>query len=606
MIERKKNFLVRWSVSLLVMLVLIVICNAVALRFDRRIDLTQAGVHTVSAETGRILARLEEPITIEYWVSDKMPSGLQNLRRDTVDYLDEFQRAASAAGAKVEIQVLDPNRLIEAHVQEKEEAGEVPEPDPMQAFLGGPVSPAEEKKRELAQQGIPELQGRSFKDDGFEIVPFYSALLLKYLDRETEGIPVHSSLEGLEYELVSRIVKLSMREKPVVAFFHGRPEDQITTTPDGRPLPQPTGHYTPFIEQILGERFDMATTDLSKEQPIPEAAVLLFVAEPNATTPRQRYELERFIADGRPVIIFASTTSGKLDQSVQMTPLAPALEPTLQKWGIQIQPHQMVASEQCGSITIMQNTPLGPLQRPVPLPLCPRAAGNGLDGTSPLTRGIGSIVFPFASPLIVNQQVAIDAGLDVTVLARSTPDAWLAPFGPNFTLQMRDKPEDPSLLSQHSLALLIEGIFPLSFEPGSPVPPWDPTEETEEADGATVPQVEPRESRVLLLASADMAKYGSLVQYRENVQFLLGATEALALDPELATIRSKVQVASALRETTREERRLVSYGNMLGIPLLLLFIYLFTEINRRRSAQVYEAGFVPRKVADEDLKEVAR
>ena len=606
MINRKKNFLLRWSVSLLLLLVLVVVCNGVARRFDRRIDLTRAGVHTVSAETGKILARLEEPITIEYWVSDKMPSGLQNLRRDTVDYLDEFQRAASAAGAKVEIQVRDPNRLIEAYVQEKEAAGEVPESNPMQAFLGGPVAPADEKKQELARQGIPELQGRSFKDDGFEIVPFYSALLLKYLDRETEGIPVHSNLEGLEYELVSRIVKLSMQEKPVVAFFHGRPEDQISTTPDGRPLPEPTGHFTPFIEQILGERFEVVTTDLSKEQPIAEQAVLLFVAEPNATTPRQRYELERFIADGRPVVFFASTTSGKLDQSVQMTPLAPGLDETLRAWGIQIQPHQMIASEQCGSITIMQNTPLGPMQRPVPLPLCPLASGNGLDGTSPLTRGIGSIVFPFASPLIINQEVASAAGLDVTVLARSSSDAWLATFRPNFTLQMRDKPKDPSLLSQHNLALLIEGTFPMTFAAGTPIPAWDPSEETSDQDGATVPQVDARASRVLLLGSADMAKYGSLIQYRQNVQFLLGATEALALDPALATIRSKVQIPSALRDTTREERRVVSYGNMVGIPMLLLMYYMVSMARRHRSAQKYESEFRSRSIAEEDLEEVVQ
>ncbi|MGE4631984.1 MAG: GldG family protein [Planctomycetota bacterium] len=597
MIERKKKFLLRWVVSLVVLFVLLVICNGIAQRFDRRVDLTRAGVHTVSAETGRILAGLEESITIEYWVSEKMPSGLQNLRRDTVDYLDEFQRAASAAGARVEILVKDPNRVIEAYVQQKEEAGEVAETDPMQAFLGGPVSPADEKKRELAQQGIPELQGRSLKDDGFEIVPFYSTLLLKYLDREKEGIPVHSNLEGLEYELVSRIVKLSMRQKPVIAFFHGRPEDQISTTPDGRPLPQPTGHFSPFIESVLMDRFEVVPIDLSEQNPVPEEAVILIVAEPDGTTARQRYEIERFIVGGRPAIFFASTTAGKLDQTVQMTPLAPGLGETLQAWGIQIQPHMLVASDECGSITIMQNTPLGPMQRPAPLKLCPMATGNGLDGTSPLTRGIGSIVFPFASPLIVNETVAATAGLEVTVLAKSVRDSWLAPFSPSYTLQMRDKPKDPGSLAPRNLALLIEGVFPTTFEEGSAVPPWDPTAETDGGSAPTVGALDARSSRVLLIGSADIAKYGSLIQYRQNVQFLLGAIEALALDPDLATIRSKVQVSSALRDTSRQERRLASYGNMVGIPLLLLVFYMVLVARRHSSAQKYESQFLAERRA---------
>ncbi|MGE4619155.1 MAG: GldG family protein [Planctomycetota bacterium] len=606
MIERKKRFLVRWTVSLVLLLTMIVICNGVARQFDRRIDLTRAGIHTVSPETGKILARLQEPITIEYWVSEKMPSGLQNLRRDTVDYLDEFQRAATAAGAKVEILIQDPTRQIEEYVQQKEEAGEIPEPDPMQAFMGGPVSPADEKKRELAQQGIPELQGRSIKDDGFEIVPFYSALLLKYLDRETEGIPVHSTLEGLEYELVSRIVKLSMRQKPTIAFYHGRPEDQIASTPDGRPLPQPTSHFAPFIDSVLKERFEVVSISLTEDSTIPEEAVLLIVAEPNVTTPRQRYEIERSIANGRPVLFFASTTAGVLDQSVQMTPLVPGFDETWSSWGIQMQPNQLVASNECGSITIMQNTPLGPMQRPAPLSLCPLATGNGLDGTSPLTRGVGSIVFPFASPLIINEEVVAAAGLEATVLARTDPGAWLAPFGPSYTMQMRDRPADPSLLASRNLALLIEGTFPVTFVEGESVPAWNPEAEATVSDGPKVPAVSPRPSRVLLLASADIAKYGSLVQYRQNVQFLLGSIEALALDPDLATIRSKVQVSSALRETTRDERTLASYGNMLGIPLFLLVFYMVLVARRHASAQKYELEFDSRSAVEPQVEEVSR
>ena len=599
MIERKKKFLLRWVVSLVVLFVLLVVCNGIAQRFDRRIDLTRAGVHTVSAETGRILAGLEESITIEYWVSEKMPSGLQNLRRDTVDYLDEFQRAASAAGARVEILVKDPNRVIEAYVQEKEEAGEVSQQDPMRAFLGGPVSPADEKKRELAQQGIPELQGRSIKDDGFEIVPFYSSLLLKYLDREKEGIPVHSNLEGLEYELVSRIVKLSMRQKPVIAFFHGRPEDQISTAPDGRPLPQPMGQFSPFIDSVLKDRFEVISIDLSEQNLVPEEAVMLIVAEPDGTTARQRYEIERFIVDGRPVIFFASTTAGKLDQTVQMTPLAPGLGEMMQAWGIQIQPNMLVASDECGSITIMQNTPLGPMQRSAPLKLCPMATGNGLDGTSPLTRGVGSIVFPFASPLIVDDVIAAAAGLEVTVLASTERGSWLAPFSPNYTRQMRDKPEDPGSLAPRNLALLIEGVFPTTFEEGSPVPPWDPTTETDGGNAPIVGALDARPGRVLLIGSADIAKYGSLIQYRQNVQFLLGAIEALALNPDLATIRSKVQISSALRDTSRQERRLASYGNMVGIPFLLLMIYMVLVARRHSSAQKYESQFLSARRAQQ-------
>jgi ABC-type uncharacterized transport system involved in gliding motility auxiliary subunit len=159
--HRKSQFATRWISSLGLLVLLLVICNMIAIQFDQRIDLTRIGIHTVSPETGRILSELGEELTIEYWVSEKMPSGLQNLRRDTVDYLEEFQRSATGAGAALKVQVINPSRIIEEYVRTKEESGDVPAQDPAQALMGGSTSFADEIKQQLAQQGIPELQGRS-------------------------------------------------------------------------------------------------------------------------------------------------------------------------------------------------------------------------------------------------------------------------------------------------------------------------------------------------------------------------------------------------------------------------------------------------------------
>ncbi|HCW44047.1 MAG TPA: hypothetical protein DGU45_01895 [Planctomycetes bacterium] len=591
MIERKKQFLVRWTISLIVLSVLIVLVNGVSRKFDKRLDLTAAGIHTISAETGNILGKMEEPVTIEYWVSEKLPSGLQNLRRDTVDYLDEFKRAAADAGSVIEVKVIDPARVIEQYVKEKESAGDTPEPDPMAALMGGPSSPADTKKQELAREGIPELQGRSIKDDGVEVVPFFSAIVLKYLDREAEGIPVHTSLDGLEYELVSRIAKLALTEKPVLAFFQGRPDDKITQGPDGSPLPQPIGHFDPLLD-AMKDRFDVQTILLTEQSLIPDTAQLLIIAEPDAVTPRQRYEIENSIRSGRPAIVLASTASGSMDRGFQLTPLSPGMSESFVPWGIDIQPNMIVSSQKCGSIETITEGPLGIRMRiPQPFPVCPGVAGNGLDGTSPFTRGVESLIFPFPSPLIINEDVARAAGIRVSALATSDEDAWVTPFGPAVTSQMISPPQDPGFRAPRVLALIAEGVFPSSFEVGSKVPSWDPTLEMTggEADAPLVEAMDEKESRFLLIGSADMAKYSSLNQYRQNVGFLLGSIEALALDPDLAKIRGKVQLPSALRETTRDERNLVIYGNIAGIPLLLMAVYGLISAGRRSSARHHES-----------------
>jgi len=525
MVERKRQFLLQWTASMVVLVVLLVLVNGVARKFDQRLDLTAAGIHTISPETGKILSRLQEPVTLEYWVSEKLPSGLQNLRRDTVDYLDEFKRAAEDAGGRVDVKVIDPARVVEQYVKEQSEDGEEAESDPMAAFMGGPTSPADTKKQELAQQGIPELQGRSVKEDGIEVVPFYSAIVLKYLDRESEGIPVHTSLEGLEYELVSRIAKLTLESKPVVAFFQGRPEDVITQGPDGSPLPAPMSHFDPILD-ALAERFEVRKVELTEESLVPAEAQLLIIAEPNGTTPRQRYEIESSIRSGRPAMILASTTSGSMDRGFQLTPLSPGLSESFGPWGIDIQPNMIVSSQrQCGSIETVTEGPLGLRMRvPQPFPVCPGSSGNNLDETSPFTRGVQALVFPFASPLIINEAVATAAGIEITPLAMSDKDSWLTPFGPAVSGPMVTPPKDPGMQKSRVLALVAEGSFPSTFEVGSKVPSWDPTLEVtgEEEDAPLVEETESAESRILLIASADLAKYTSLSMYRTNVGFLMG------------------------------------------------------------------------------------
>ena len=216
-------------------------------------------------------------------------------------------------------------------------------------------------------------------------------------------------------------------------------------------------------------------------------------------------------------------------------------------------------------------------------------------------------MFPFASPLIINEAVADAAGVKITPLAKSDSDAWLTPFGPAVTAPMVTPPKDPGMQKSRVLALVAEGEFPSTFEVGSKIPSWDPTlEVTGGEEGAPLVEAsESVESRILLIASADMAKYTSLNMYRQNVGFLMGSIEALALDPDLAKIRGKVQLASALRETTRDERTLVTYGNMAGVPLLLLVIYGLISTSRRSGARHHEALHMLKVPADAGEKKEA-
>jgi len=619
---QKQQFLARWGLFLALWIVLLGVAVLLAERSRIRFDLTDGEIYTISPYSERILSGLADQVTITYYVSSKIPNAFSTLRRDTIGMLEEY---GDLSGGRVEVRIVDPNRLVEEHIEAKREeererkaeaaAKEGTEPAAAAEEDSGLLAEeeelrwAEEKKQELAQKGIPELQGRSYGVEAYSVERFYSSIEIRYLDRPAEVITQHTAIESLEYELASRIVKLTSSSKPKVAFFLGKPDERIDAPPDPRlPFDMPprrTHPYAPFLEQVLGPTFEVVEVELTESSPIPEDAKLLIVAIPNALSERQAYEIDRSIARGRPAIILASSTTGDLENPQNgLQPLATGLETLLGKWGIAFG-RDLVSSRACASVAIVREGPLGlAMQTMVPFPLCPVAAPRGLNQESPLTQGLPGLVFPFASELRVDETALAASGLELTRLATSS-ESWLSMWRPDLDRGMLEPPVGGAK-GEYLLAALLEGSFPTAFPAGTPLPPWAPVApETPPANGETppaepppaaelVPELSASPGRVIVIASADLAKYSALQMYQRstgNIPFLLGAVETMALGQDLVKIRAKTQADRPLRKTARGERNLAIYGNLAGVPLLILLLGLARFAARRSRARAYEARF---------------
>jgi len=191
--------------------------------------------------------------------------------------------------------------------------------------------------------------------------------------------------------------------------------------------------------------------------------------------------------------------------------------------------------------------------------------------------------------------------MELTPLATTAVNSWLSPFRPQLHRGMVDPPGTPSARSEFVVAALLEGEFPSAFSAGDPLPAWesDPAKsgEGEEEDTPSVeviPEANPSPGRVILLGSADIGKYASLFLYRDatsNLPFLLGCVEALALGQDLLKIRAKKQIPRPLVVTTASQRWWTSYGNILVIPLCILFLALFRNSLRRAASRRYEIRY---------------
>ena len=149
-----------------------------------KLDFSAGKVYTVSSSTKKILKNLDKPVEIKFFVSSDLPSRMQPLKRDILDFLNEYQRVANG---KVNLKVLDPAKDNKA-------------------------------KEEAQKEGLPQLQFSQLEQNRYALANVYLGVILSYKDKK-EIIAQVADVESLEYNLTASIYKLSKKELPKVAVL---------------------------------------------------------------------------------------------------------------------------------------------------------------------------------------------------------------------------------------------------------------------------------------------------------------------------------------------------------------------------------------------------
>ena len=264
------------------------------------------GSRTVSPAMKEILSNLEDEIHVAYYVSNELPGVLGGLRKKTEDLLSGLR---DASARRLRYSIVSPEEkaadFASKKVSEYEAAkrkNETPqEPEPLETIeqiFGGAKPPTAEQVREERDKSAAKLaaaEGRS-KDDvyldllrqewrqnylqkleqeGLEPFPVvernrsselkvkvYSAIRVQYLDKDPEIIGVHWQVEDLEYELARRILRLTARKKPTIAFFDGRKRPRPAADA-ATPSESPPGDYSALLEYFR-QHFDIRSVHLEE------------------------------------------------------------------------------------------------------------------------------------------------------------------------------------------------------------------------------------------------------------------------------------------------------------------------------------------------------
>jgi len=490
--------------------------------YSARFDLTQDNLFTLSDGTRNVLAKLSEPVRLQFFYSERLAKdvpGAQIYGQRVRDMLKEFE--ANSDGNLL-LEIIDPE----------------------------PFSEAEERAATLGMQGLPTQNGEKFylglsaanMVDGVESIAFFTQ------DRE----------QFLEYDLTQLINKLSSAKKPKIGVITGLPLD----IGKGGIEAVMRGEIKPFmLYEQMRDNFDveMLTGQFAD---IDDAFDVLMIVHPGEMDAVTRYAIDQYVLRGGRVIAFTDPISevGK-PPSRSKNPLTDreAVSPSsnmpelYRAWGIEMDPNRIVADRAYGQRVMVNN--LGEEQDTTYvawLGLRERALERG----DPVTGELRYIAMAMAGHL----QKLPGATTQFTPLITSSDDAALL----EATMMLRRAPNPVDMLrkfepsgERYVLAARLSGDTISAFPNGPPPLPKDASPELTGSYKALRPHLAKSLKPINVIAVADTDIWDDnwwveVSEYRgqrvavptsDNANLVMAAIENMTGSGDLISLRSRSKSA---------------------------------------------------------------
>jgi ABC-2 type transport system permease protein len=560
----------------------VVLLNMIGTRVSARADLTRDGIFTLSQGTANILSQLEDTLTIRVYLTKELPAQFSALPRFLSDKLEEYKAAAKG---KLQFRIVYPDD--------------------------------DEKARKEAQDhGVIKGEVQSMGSDQFQAKKAYMGLVLFY-GAKKDVIPWipegHRSLEPvrelMEYSLSARIKKLLAEKsaKRKIGFLAGHDEPAI-------------GQAMKRAPDLLRESdYEVTPVDTSGDKTIPADIDVLVVAGPRKKlTDREKWEIDQHLMRGKPVAFFLDPIAIQPQKGMMLgSPNDDGLKDLVAHYGVKLQtalvldernmPVPVPAHQRLGNLVLRSN-----VMKPYP----PVILVNGL-ANHPMARGVAAkrFILPFAAPVELDKTALGDK--EAIELMWSSPGSWkmdgsfylLNPtqdFAPPWARDMEEAiakaeqagdqksideakakikkareekgpPKNEKGRRGFTLGYAVHGKFK-SFFAGKPLPAGV------KEGSATIPEAQ-QSTQIIVLGSSVWLQDNLFAP--GNQLFMQNAVDWLLQDSDLIGIRARTSASPPLEYIEPGTKHLVRFGNVLGVPLVLIgFGIVRWLLRRRRKASV--------------------
>lgn len=282
------------------------IVSSIPLRFD----LTEEGLYTLSDSTKSMLAKVEEPLAIDFYSSKSiadLPAWFKNFADRVEQMLTQY---AKASDGKIQLNVIDP-KPDSAQEERAIAAGlngtEIPTGD--RVFLGMVVAQGEKES----------------------VQPFFN------WDREN----------FLEYDISKTIYETQLLTKPRLGLITTLPLKATASMPSMPGQPAPNDQ---IVIQQLQAQFEIV--EIAAEEPaLPPSLDLLVIVHPKNLSSDLKYSIDQYALSGKPIFLALDPSSViEREQGRQQMMMGQMSQPTpsdlpelLAAWGIEYSPTQVLA-----------------------------------------------------------------------------------------------------------------------------------------------------------------------------------------------------------------------------------------------------------------------
>ena len=519
-------------IALIVILAAILgVINLLSYRHFLRADLTENKQYTISASTKKVLAGLDDIVNIKVYFSKKLPPYLTTLTDQVTDLLDEYRTYAKG---NLNIEFIDPAE-----------------------------DPAMEQR--LRFMGIPQVRLNVIERDQAQFTNVYLGMAILYGDNK-EVIPAITDTSNFEYDLTSKILRVTSGEIKTIGFLSGQGAPDLNS-------------QLKNIQTILQEHYSSRAIDSKKEQKIPPDVAALVVASPRELSDRDKFLIDQYIMAGGKVLFFIDSIVMD-ERRLSATPLKSPLADMLEHYGVRVKNELVLdrsnanASFQSGLYTIS-----------VPYPFWVKIAKENFDPQNPIVSQLESMVLPWASPLEILKDKT--TGIQVAELFKSTKYSWTQ--NNFFDLSPKEQySPPPNEMKERVMGVALSGKFK-SFFAGKKVPAKEeekttaavPSESKQENPPETIIS-ESKDTKLIVVGNARFITENFPAEFDGNRIFFLNAIDWFTIGDYLIGIRSRESTDRPLRVISEEAKAALRFINILGVSILVGLFGLSRFYLRRR------------------------